>query len=79
MKQVISERSSGILLHISSLPSPFGIGDMQNGVDFVDFLAAGGQSYWQILPLSPTSPIFGNSPYMSFSAFGGDPLFINPR
>ena len=52
---------------------------MQNGVDFIDFLAASGQSYWQILPLSPTSPIFANSPYMSFSAFAGNPLFISPQ
>ncbi len=79
MKQVISDRSSGILLHISSLPGPFGIGDIRNGFDFIDFLAVSGQSYWQILPLSPTSTIFGNSPYMSFSAFAGNPLFISPQ
>ncbi|MDH3328862.1 MAG: 4-alpha-glucanotransferase [Desulfobulbaceae bacterium] len=79
MKQVISHRSSGILLHISSLPSPFGIGDLRHAKDFIDFLAASGQSYWQILPLSPTSQIFGNSPYMSFSAFAGNPLFISPE
>ena len=79
MKQVISHRTSGILLHISSLPSPFGVGDMKYAFDFIDFLAASGQSYWQILPLSPTSPVFGNSPYMSFSSFAGNPLFISPE
>ena len=79
MKQVISERSSGILLHVSSLPGPYGIGDIGNGYDFIDFLAQSGQSYWQILPLGPTSPVFGNSPYMSFSAFAGNSLFISPQ
>lgn len=78
MGQVISQRSSGILLHISSLPGPYGVGDIGQAVNFIDFLAAAGQSYWQILPLNPTSPIFGNSPYMSFSAFAGNPLFISP-
>jgi 4-alpha-glucanotransferase len=52
---------------------------MRNGVEFIDFLAACGQKYWQILPLSPTSLIFGNSPYMSFSAFAGNPLYISPQ
>ncbi|MHB8790839.1 MAG: 4-alpha-glucanotransferase [Desulfobulbaceae bacterium] len=79
MKQVISSRASGILLHVSSLPSPYGIGDMRHAFDFIDFLADCGQSYWQILPLGPTSPVFGNSPYMSFSAFAGNPLFISPE
>jgi 4-alpha-glucanotransferase len=79
LKQVISHRSSGILLHISSLPSPHGIGDLRHARDFVDFLAAAGQSYWQVLPLSPTIGIFGNSPYMSYSAFAGNPLFISPE
>ena len=78
MKQVISARASGILLHVSSLPSPWGIGDIRHAYDFIDFLGECGQSYWQILPLGPTSPVFGNSPYMSFSAFAGNPLFISP-
>ncbi|MCL7489208.1 MAG: 4-alpha-glucanotransferase [Desulfobulbaceae bacterium] len=78
MRQVISDRSSGILLHVSSLPGSHGVGDIGQSFDFIDFLASAGQSYWQILPLNPTSPIFGNSPYMSFSAFAGNPLFINP-
>jgi len=51
---------------------------MRHALDFIDFLAAAGQSYWQILPLSPTSDVFGNSPYMSFSSFAGNPLFISP-
>jgi len=79
LKQVISTRTSGILLHVSSLPSPHGIGDIGHAFDFIDFLLESGQSYWQILPLGPTSPVFGNSPYMSFSAFAGNPLFISPE
>ena len=73
-------RSSGVLLHISSLPSPFGIGDLGSGsFDFIDFLAQSGQRYWQVLPLGPTNEVFGNSPYMSSSAFAGNPLFISPE
>ena len=72
-------RGSGILLHISSLPSPYGIGDFGPGAyKFVDFLAASGQSYWQILPLNPTAAIHGNSPYSSYSAYAGNCLFISP-
>ncbi|MCF6238064.1 MAG: 4-alpha-glucanotransferase, partial [Candidatus Marinimicrobia bacterium] len=67
----MSERASGILLHISSLPAPFGIGDLGSALHFVDFLVDSGQSCWQFLPLGPTSSVFGNSPYMSFSAFAG--------
>jgi 4-alpha-glucanotransferase len=70
------DRGSGILLGISSLPGPFGIGTMGQGArDFVDRLAESGQSYWQILPISPTG--FGDSPYQSFSAFAGNPYFID--
>ncbi|HPN56410.1 MAG TPA: 4-alpha-glucanotransferase [Candidatus Omnitrophota bacterium] len=73
------ERGSGILLHISSLPSAFGIGDFGPGATrFVDFLSEAGQKYWQILPLSPTMPVYGNSPYSSDSAFAINPLFISP-
>lgn len=69
-------RRSGILLHISSLPSPYGIGTMgREAFDFVDFLKKSGQTLWQILPLNPTG--FGNSPYQSFSAFAGNPYFID--
>lgn len=64
-------RSSGILLHISSLPSPYGIGTMgKESYAFVDFLKDAGQRYWQILPLNP--PGYGNSPYASFCAFAGN-------
>ena len=70
------ERSSGILMPISSLPSPPGIGTMGKAAyDFADFLAAAGQKYWQLLPLGPTS--YGDSPYQSFSSFAGNPYFID--
>lgn len=69
-------RSSGILLPISALPSPYGIGSMGRAAyEFVDFLAASGQSWWQILPVGPTS--YGDSPYQSFSNFAGNPYFID--
>jgi 4-alpha-glucanotransferase len=71
-------RRSGILLHITSLPSPHGIGDLgPEAYRFVDFLHEAGQSLWQVLPLNPTSTVHGNSPYSSFSAFAGNPLLIN--
>ncbi len=79
MRQIIRKRSSGVLLPVFSLPSPWGIGDLGPGASaFIDFLAAAGQSYWQILPLGPTGTVFGNSPYMSPSAMAGNPLFISP-
>lgn len=69
-------RASGILLPIFSLPSDYGIGTLgEQAFRFVDFLAAAGQSCWQILPLGPTS--FGDSPYQSFSVFAGNPYFID--
>ena len=69
-------RSSGVLLHISSLPSPGGIGTMGSAAyKFVDFLKKAGQRYWQILPVCPTG--FGDSPYQSFSSFAGNPYFID--
>lgn len=72
-------RKSGILLHITSLPSPYGIGDLGSGAyEFADFLEAAGQSVWQILPLTPTSFVCGNSPYCGPSAFAGNPLMISP-
>ena len=72
-------RSSGVLLHITSLPSPFGVGDLgPEAYHFADFLARAGQSCWQILPLAPTSPGAGESPYSSDSAFAGNPLLISP-
>jgi len=72
-------RGSGVLLHLSSLPSRHGIGDLGAGARaFVDFLTAGGQSYWQFLPIGPCSRVFDCSPYMSLSAFAGNPLLIDP-
>ncbi len=74
------ERGSGILLHITSLPGKYGIGELgQTSHDFINFLAESEQSYWQILPVGPTSPAFDNSPYMSQSAFAGNPLLIDPE
>ena len=76
----MSDRKSGILLHISSLPSEFGIGDLGPGAyRFVDFLYKTKQSYWQILPINPTDPISGHSPYSSLAAFAANVLFISPR
>ncbi len=73
-------RQSGILLHISSLPSPFGIGDFgPKAYEFIDFLNQSKQSLWQILPLTPTNPFWGSSPYSSHSAFAGNSLFISPE
>ena len=70
------DRSSGILLHISSLPSRYGIGTLgREAYAFADFLKAAGQRYWQLLPLGPTS--YGDSPYRSFSTFAGNPYFID--
>ncbi len=75
-----AQRASGILAHFTSLPSPFGIGDIgPASYAFLDFLAAAGQSYWQFLPTGPTDPLFDNSPYMSTSAFAGSPLLISPE
>ena len=69
-------RSSGILMPMSSLPSPYGIGTMGKAAyEFVDFLKASGQKYWQLLPLGPTS--FGDSPYASPSSFAGNPYYID--
>ncbi|MCL2790354.1 MAG: 4-alpha-glucanotransferase [Desulfobulbus sp.] len=76
---ILRQRSSGILLPIFSLPGPHGIGDLgPAALRFIDFLRASGQSCWQILPLGPVNPLFGNSPYMSPSAFAGSPLLISP-
>ncbi len=69
-------RSSGILMHITSLPGPYGIGTMgRYAYQFVDFLQRSGQSYWQILPLGPTG--YGDSPYQTFSTFAGNPYLID--
>jgi 4-alpha-glucanotransferase len=73
-------RGSGVLLHISSLPSLYGIGDLgPEAYRFADFLAGTGQKYWQILPLNPTDPAYDNNPYHSNSAFAKNTLFISPE
>ncbi|MFA6549256.1 MAG: 4-alpha-glucanotransferase, partial [Candidatus Margulisiibacteriota bacterium] len=73
-------RKSGILLHITSLPSPFGIGDLGTGAyAFADFLSRARQTIWQVLPLNPTDPASGNSPYSSVSTFAGNTLLISPE
>jgi 4-alpha-glucanotransferase len=70
-------RKSGVLLHVTSLPSPYGIGTMgDHALEFIDFLVRSGQSYWQILPLGTTG--FGNSPYQSFSTRAGNLYLIDP-
>jgi 4-alpha-glucanotransferase len=69
-------RTSGVLMPISSLPSPYGIGTMGKAArKFIDFLEKAGQTYWQILPICQTS--YGDSPYQSFSSFAGNPYFID--
>lgn len=71
-------RTSGILLHPTCLPSPFGIGDLgPSAYRFVDWLVQAGQKLWQVLPLGPTG--WGNSPYMCFSAFAGNSLLVSPE
>jgi 4-alpha-glucanotransferase len=71
-----STRSSGVLLHPTSLPGRFGIGDLGPGaIDFLDFLEAARQRLWQVLPLGPTG--YGDSPYQCFSAFAGNPLLVS--
>ena len=69
-------RETGVLLHISSLPSNYGIGTLGlEAYKFVDFLKKAEQDYWQVLPTGPTS--YGDSPYQTFSAFAGNPYFID--
>ena len=73
----ITTRKSGILVHPTSFPSPFGIGDLgEYAYKFIDFLKQANQSYWQILPLNPVGS--GNSPYQSISSFAGNVLLISP-
>ncbi|MBE9028937.1 4-alpha-glucanotransferase [filamentous cyanobacterium LEGE 11480] len=69
-------RANGILLHPTSLPSPYGVGELGSGArQFIDFLAETSQQFWQVLPLGPTA--YGNSPYMCYSAIAGNPLLIS--
>ena len=73
-----TERSSGILLHPTSLPGAYGIGDLgPSAYRFIDFLARSGQTFWQMLPLGPTG--YGDSPYQTLSAFAGNPMLISPE
>lgn len=77
---MIKQRASGILLHVTSLPSKYGIGDFgPEAYKFVDFLANAKQRYWQVLPLGPTSAKSGCSPYNCLSAFAGNTLLISPE
>lgn len=70
------QRSSGVLLHPTSLPGPYGIGELgASARHFVDWLAQAGQRYWQVMPLGPTG--YGDSPYQAFSAFAGNPYLID--
>ena len=70
------KRSSGILLPVTALPSPYGVGTLGKAAfDFVDFLSKAGQSWWQVLPVGPTG--YGDSPYQSFSTFAGNPYLID--
>lgn len=78
MSKEQSKRLAGVLLHPTSFPSPYGIGDLgKKAYEFIDFLEQSGQHLWQTLPLTPTG--FGDSPYQSFSAFAGQPLLISPE
>ncbi|MDI6401597.1 4-alpha-glucanotransferase, partial [Balneolaceae bacterium ANBcel3] len=71
------KRTCGTLVHPTSFPSDYGIGDLGNGARrFIDFLEETHQFVWQILPLGPTG--YGNSPYASYSAFAGNPYLISP-
>jgi malto-oligosyltrehalose synthase/4-alpha-glucanotransferase len=78
--EIINERGAGVLLHITSLPSPFGIGDLGSEArHFADFLVRSKQKYWQLLPLNPTENGQGHSPYSALSSRGGNPLLISPE
>lgn len=71
-------RASGLLLHVTSLPSPYGIGDLgPSAFSWVDLLHDAGQRWWQSLPLGPTA--YGNSPYQPMSSFAGNALLITPE
>src|SRR6516165_12259033 len=69
-------RTSGILLHVTSLPNRYGIGDLgPEALRFADWLAAAGQRVWQVLPLGPVG--YGESPYQAYSAFAGNPMLLS--
>ncbi len=70
-------RAAGVLLHPTSLPGPYGVGDLgPEALAFLDFLAEAKQRYWQVLPVGPAG--LGESPYQAYSAFAGNPLLISP-
>jgi 4-alpha-glucanotransferase len=76
----IKQRASGILLHLTSLPSEFGIGDLGPwSWRFADLLAKSSQHCWNILPTTPTSALYEDSPYQPSSAFAGNPFLISPE
>ena len=71
----LKQRRAGVLLHVTSLPGPYGIGDFGPGAyQFVDWLVSAGQRIWQLLPMTPIGP--GDSPYQGVSAFAGSPLMV---
>ena len=75
---MLTERASGILLHPTSLPGDFGIGDLgPQCAHFINWLADAGQKLWQVLPLGPTG--YGDSPYAPFSSFAGNELLLSPE
>ena len=77
-KQKPFTRSHGLLMPIFSLNSPYGIGTLgRPSFEFIDFLCRAGASYWQMLPIGPTG--YGDSPYQCFSAFAGNPYFLDPE
>ncbi|MBX7244096.1 MAG: 4-alpha-glucanotransferase [Candidatus Sumerlaeaceae bacterium] len=74
----LDQRLAGLLLHPTSLPGPYGIGDLGPAAyRFLDWLQAADMAYWQVLPLGPTS--YGDSPYQCFSAFAGNPMLVSPE
>src|SRR5215510_4460040 len=78
VKTKTSPRGSGLLLHPTSLPGRFGIGDLGPAAyAWVDTLVRAGQKWWQVLPLGPTG--YGDSPYQCFSAFAGNPYLVSPE
>jgi malto-oligosyltrehalose synthase/4-alpha-glucanotransferase len=80
MEQQLSERNAGVLMHITSLPSPFGIGDLgPEAKAFAKFLYKSKQQFWQLLPLNPTGPEQSYSPYSSVSSIAGNTLLISPE
>lgn len=75
-KELRLKRGSGVLMHLTSLPGPYGVGNMgKEAREFANFLKASGQKYWQMLPVGPTS--YGDSPYQSFSSYAGNPYLID--